>query len=88
MFCVQSFVRGCRFSLVFVYFTIKVFECSPVPTSFFRYLRTVTLVPKPERKEGGTCCQRALAAEGDHDAEEVGHQEEAETASGCPRWWC
>ncbi len=89
MFCVrQSFVRGCRFSLVFVYFIIKVFECSPVPTSFFPYLRTVTLVPKPERKEGGTCCQRALAAEGDHDAEEVGHQEEAETTSGCPRRWC
>ncbi len=24
----------------------------------------------------GTCCQRALAAEGDHDAEEIGQQEE------------
>ncbi len=27
----QSSARGCRFSFVFVYFIIKVFECSPAP---------------------------------------------------------
>ncbi len=36
VFCLrQSSVRGCHFSFVFVYFIIKVFECSPVPASFF-----------------------------------------------------
>ncbi len=40
------------------------------------------------REEGGTRCQRALAAEGDRGAEEIGQQEVAETASGCPRRWC
>ncbi len=39
----QSSVRGCRFSFVFVYFIIKVVKCSPVPASFFPYLRTVSL---------------------------------------------
>ncbi len=40
MFCVwQSSVRGCRVSFVFVYF-IKIVECSPVPASFFPYIRT------------------------------------------------
>ncbi len=39
MFCVwQSSVRGCRFSVMFVYFVIKMFKCSPVPASFFPYL--------------------------------------------------
>ncbi len=53
MFCVwQSSVRGCRVSFEFVYFIIKVVECSPVPASFFPYLSSVTLVPKPGRKEG------------------------------------
>ncbi len=47
----------------------------------------VTLVPET-REEGGTRCQRALAAEGDRGAEEIGQQEEAETASGCPKRWC
>ncbi len=36
----QSSMRGCRFYFVFVYFVIKVFNCSPVPASFFPYLRT------------------------------------------------
>ncbi len=36
----QSSVRGCRFSVMFVYFIIKCFECSPVPASFFPYLST------------------------------------------------
>ncbi len=40
------------------------------------------------REEGGTRCQRALAAEGDRGAEEIGQQEVAETASGCPKRWC
>ncbi len=47
----------------------------------------ITLVPET-REEGGTRCQRALAAEGDHGAEEIGQQEVAETASGCPKRWC
>ncbi len=39
MFCVwQSSVRGCRFSVMFVYLVIKMFKCSPVPASFFPYL--------------------------------------------------
>ncbi len=53
----------------------------PVPT------KLVTLVPET-REEGGTRCQRALAAEGDRGAEEIGQQEVAETASGCPKRWC
>ncbi len=53
----------------------------PVSTIF------VTLVPET-REEGGTRCQRALAAEGDRGAEEIGQQEETEIASGCPRRWC
>ncbi len=44
----------------------------PVLTNF------ITLVPKT-REEGGTRCQRALAAEGDRGAEEIGQQEVAET---------
>ncbi len=47
----------------------------------------VTLVPET-REEGGTRCQRALAAEGDRGAEEIGQQEETEIASGCPKLWC
>ncbi len=36
MFCVrQSSVRGCRFSVMFVYCMIKCVKCSPVPASFF-----------------------------------------------------
>ncbi len=53
----------------------------PVSTNF------ITLVPET-REEGGTRCQRALAAEGDRGAEEIGQQEEAETTSGCPKRWC
>ncbi len=41
VFCVwQSSVRGCRVSVMFVYFVIKMFKCSPVPASFFPYLST------------------------------------------------
>ncbi len=50
-------------------------------------INCVTLVPET-REEGGTRCQRALAAEGDRGAEEIGQQEVAETASGCPKRWC
>ncbi len=40
MFCVrQSSARGCRFSVMFVYL-IKCVKCSPVPASFFPYIRT------------------------------------------------
>ncbi len=47
----------------------------------------VTLVPETQ-EEGGTRCQRALAAEGDRGAEEIGQQEETEITSGCPKRWC
>ncbi len=53
----------------------------PVSTNF------ITLVPET-REEGGTRCQRALAAEWDRGAEEIGQQEETEIASGCPKRWC
>ncbi len=51
------------------------------------YINCVTLVPEA-REEGGTRCQRALAAEWDRGAEKIGQQEVAETASGCPKRWC
>ncbi len=87
MFCVrQSSVRGCRFTFVFIYF-IKSIECSPVPASFFP-IYELCYIGAETREEGGTRCQRALAAEGDRSAEEVGQQEEAGTASHCPRRWC
>ncbi len=50
-------------------------------------INVITLVPET-REEEGTRCQRALAAEGNRSAEEIGQQEEAETASGCPKRWC
>ncbi len=72
MFCVQqSSVRGCHFYFVFVYFIIKVFKCSPVPASFFPIYELCYIGAKT-REEGGTRCQRALAAEGHRGAEEVG----------------
>ncbi len=41
MFCVwQSSVRGCRFSVMFVFIISKCLKCSPVPASFFPYLST------------------------------------------------
>ncbi len=89
MFCVwQSSVRGCRFSVMFVYFVIKMclnVRRFPPPSS-----RTYQLhyIGAEAREEGGTRCQRALAAEGDRGAEEIGQQEVAETASGCPKRWC
>ncbi len=51
------------------------------------YINFVTLVPET-REEGGTRCQRALAAEWDRGAEKIGQQEVAETDSGCPKRWC
>ncbi len=59
----------------------------PVPASFFPFYE-LCYIGAETREEGGTRCQRALAAEGDRGAEEIGQQEEAETASGCPRRWC
>ncbi len=48
MFCVrQSSARGCRFSVMFGYFVIKMFKCSPVPASFFPYISTA--LHKPTR---------------------------------------
>ncbi len=47
MFCVrQSSARGCRFSVMFGYFVIKMFKCSPVPASFFPYLSTALHWPE------------------------------------------
>ncbi len=80
-------MRGCRFYFVFVYFVIKIFNFLPVPASFFPIYEQC-YIGAETWEEGGTRCQRALAAEGDNGAEEVGQQEEAETVSGCPRLWC
>ncbi len=89
MFCVwQSSVRGCRFSVMFVYLIIKMclnVRRFPPPSSRIYEQR---YIGAEARDEGGTRCQRALAAEGDRGAEEIGQQEEAETASGCPKRWC
>ncbi len=57
----------------------------PPPTSRIYQLH---YIGAETREEGGTRCQRALAAEGDRGAEEIGQQEEVETASGCPKRWC
>ncbi len=55
VFCVrQSSVRGCRFSVMFVYLIIKVIKCSPVPASFFPYLSTSLQSPFDTRV--GVCC--------------------------------
>ncbi len=89
VFCLrQSSVRGCRFSVMFVYLIIKCVlnvRRFPPPSS-----RTYLLhyIGAEAREEGGTRCQRALAAEWDRGAEEIGQQEVAETASGCPQRWC
>ncbi len=57
----------------------------PPPSSRIYQLR---YIGAETREEGGTRCERALAAEGDRGAEEIGQQEVAETASGCPKRWC
>ncbi len=79
----QSFVRGCRFSFVFVYFIIKVLNVRRFPPPSSR-IYELHYIGAEAREEGGTHCQRALAAEGDRGAEEIGQQEEAETAIGLP----
>ncbi len=57
----------------------------PPPSSRIYHVR---YIGAEAREEGGTRCQRALAAEWDRGAEEIGQQEVAETASGCPQRWC
>ncbi len=57
----------------------------PPPSSRIYQLR---YIGAEAREEGGTRCQRALAAEWDRGAEKIGQQEVAETASGCPKRWC
>ncbi len=57
----------------------------PPPSSRIYELR---YIGAETREEGGTRCQRALAAEWDRGAEKIGQQEVAETASGCPKRWC
>ncbi len=80
-------MRGCRFSFVFVYLIKCVLNVRrfPPPSSRIDRLR---YIGAEAWDEGGTRCQRALAAEGDRGAEEIGQQEVAETASGCPKRWC
>ncbi len=78
-FCLrQSSVRGCRFSVMFVYLIIKCVKCSPVPASFFPYISTAlhwcrspgwrrdTLSESP-RCWGGSRCwgDRAAGSSGD-----------------------
>ncbi len=66
MFCVrQSSLRSCRFYFLFFYFIINVFQCSPVPPSFFPICE-LCYIGAETREEG------ALAAEGDRGAEEIG----------------
>ncbi len=60
--------------------------CQFLPSSSRIY--ELCYIDAETREEGGTRYQRALAAEGDRSVEEVEQQEEAETASSCPRWWC
>ncbi len=83
----QSSVRGCRFYFVFVYFIIKVFKCLLVPAASFP-IYELCYIGAETREEGGTRCQRSLAAEGNHGAEEIGQQKEVKTTSSCPRRWC
>ncbi len=77
MFCVwQSSVRGCRFSVMFVYFVIKMFKCSPVPASFFPYISTAlhwcrnpggrrdTLSESPRCWVGSRCWEDRAAGSG------------------------
>ncbi len=77
MFCVrQSSARGCRFSVMFVYFVIKMFKCSPVPASFFPYIRTAlhwcrspggrrdTLSESPRCWVGSRCWEDRAAGSG------------------------
>ncbi len=76
MFCVwQSSVRGCRVSFVFVYL-IRCVKCSPVPASFFPYIRTLlhwcrspggrrdTLSESPRCWGGSRCWEDRAAGSG------------------------
>ncbi|KAL0203546.1 hypothetical protein M9458_001564, partial [Cirrhinus mrigala] len=82
----QSSVRGCRSTFVFVYLIIKCLNVCRFPPPSSRSTNCVTLVPKPGRKEGHAV-RRALAAERDRGAEEVG-QHEGVDECGCPKRWC
>ncbi len=79
-------VRGCRFSFVFILLLKSVNVRRFLPPSSRIY--ELCYIGAETREEGGTRCQRALAAEEDRGAKNVRQQEEAETASGCPRRWC
>ncbi len=72
----------CLFILLLNVLNVRRF---PPPSSRIYHLR---YIGAETRDEGGTRCQRALAAEWDRGAEEIGQQEVAETASGCPKRWC
>ncbi len=60
----------------------------PLSINFITFTPPLHYIGAEAREEGGTRCQRALAAEGDRGAEEIGQQEEMETAGCCPRRWC
>ncbi len=72
----------CLFILLLKLLNVRRFPPPSSRTYELRYIGAET------QEEGGTRCQRALAAEGDRGAEEIGQQEVAETASGCPKRWC
>ncbi len=72
----------CLFILLLKCLNVRRF---PPPSSRIYELR---YIGAEAREEGGTRCQRALAAEWDRGAEKIGQQEVAETASGCPKRWC
>ncbi len=69
---------------LFLLKSLNVRRCPPPSSRIYQ----LCYIGAETREEGGTRCQRALAAEGDRGAEEIGQQEEAETAGGCPRRWC
>ncbi len=55
---------GAAALLLCLFIFIKLFfECSPVPASFFPFYE-LCYIGAETREEGGTRCQRALAAEG------------------------
>ncbi len=72
----------CLFILLLKLLHVRRFPPPSSRTYELRYIGAET------REEGGSRCQRALAAEGDRGAKEIGQQEVAETASGCPKRWC
>ncbi len=76
-----------RFICLFIYLLLNMLNVRRFPPPSSRIYQ-LCYIGAEAREEGGTRCQRALAAEWDRGAEEIGQQEVAETASGCPKRWC